>query len=79
MYWEVLTIPTSNMVASEAIEADALRVVRELLSADWTPDELLLISDDPALDIDDLALAVTGDELARRAEAAGSDRIRRTA
>jgi hypothetical protein len=79
MYWEVWTIPSSSMVASEATEADALRVVRELLATDWTADELVLILDDPALADEELTPGVTGDELARRAGLTGPDEIRRTA
>ena len=79
MYWEVWSIPTSNMIAAEATEAEALAVVRELLAADWTPDELVLIFDDPALADEDLPPGISGDELARRAEAAGTDPARRTA
>jgi hypothetical protein len=79
MYWEVWTIPSASMVASEATEADALRVVRELLALDWKPDELVLIFDDPALADEELPPGVTGDDLARRAGLTDSNEIRRTA
>jgi hypothetical protein len=79
MYWEVWTIPSASMVASEATEADALRVVRDLLAADWKPEELVLIFDDPALADEDLPPGVTGEELAQRAGLTGPDQTRRTA
>jgi hypothetical protein len=43
MQWEVWAIPTSNLIAAEATENRALAIVRDLLAADWTPDELTLI------------------------------------
>ena len=64
---EVWAIPTSNLIASEANEADALAVVRELLGGDWTADELVLIHDDPEVPDDAVTPGVTGAELARRA------------
>jgi hypothetical protein len=79
MYWEVWAIPTSNMIASEATEFEALAVVRELLAADWTADELVLIFDDPALADEDLPPGITGDELAQRVEASEASPSRRTA
>lgn len=77
LYWEVWAIPTSNMLAAEETEAEALAIVREFLATDWTPDELVLIFDDPAIPDQDLPLGTSGDELARRAEAAGTDPARR--
>ena len=79
MTWELWAIPTSNMITAKATEAEALVVVRELLGKDWTANELVLIFDDPALADEDLPPGVTGEELARRAEAAGSSSARRTA
>jgi hypothetical protein len=79
MHWEVWSIPTSNLIATSESEEGALGVVRELLGKDWAPDELVMIVDDPALADEDLPPGVTGEELTRRAEAAGTDPIRRTA
>ena len=79
MTWEVWAIPTSNMIAAKASEAEALAIVRQLLAADWTVAELVLIFDDPALADEDLPPGVTGEELARRAEAAAPNPVRRTA
>jgi hypothetical protein len=79
MSWEVWAIPTANMVTAKATEAEALAVVRQPLAVDWTADELVLIFDDPSLADEDFPPGVTGDELARRAEAASADRVRRTA
>jgi hypothetical protein len=70
MIWEVWAIPTSNLIAAEESEAEALAVVRDLLSEGWKPSELVLILDDPALADEGLPPGVTGDELCRRAEAA---------
>jgi hypothetical protein len=77
--WEVWSISTANMIAAEATEVEALELVRTLLAADWTADELVLIFDDPAVADEDLPPGVTGEELARRVEAAGSGRSHRTA
>lgn len=79
MTWEVWAVPTSNLIAAEDTEAEALAVVRTLLTEGWTPAELVLIFDDPALADEDLPPGVSGDELARRAEAAGNPPTRRTA
>jgi hypothetical protein len=78
MTWEVWAILTANMVTAKAAEAEALAVVRQLLAVDWTADELVMIFDDPSLADEDLPPGVTGDELARRAEAASADPVRRT-
>ena len=79
MTWEVWAIPTSNLITAKATESEALAVVRQLLAVDWTADELVMIYDDPALADEDLPSPVSGEELARRAEAAGADPVRRTA
>jgi hypothetical protein len=79
MTWEVWAIPTSNLIAAEATEAEALAVVRQLLASDWAPDELTLIFDDPSLADEELPPAVTGDDLARRAGVTSGGSVRRTA
>ena len=77
MLWEVWAIPTSNLIAAEETEAEALAVVRALLSEGWKPAELVLILDDPALADEDLPPGITGDDLCRRAEAASQHPPRR--
>jgi hypothetical protein len=79
MTWEVWSIPTANMIAAEASEPEALAVVRQLLTTDWTSDELVMIYDDPSIADENLPPGVTGEELARRAEAAALNPARRTA
>jgi hypothetical protein len=79
MTWEVWAVPTANMIAAKASESEALAVVRHLLATDWTPGELVLIVDDPALADEDLPPGVSGEDLARRAEAAAPNPVRRTA
>jgi hypothetical protein len=79
MTWEVWSIPTANMSAAEASEPEALAVVRQLLTTDWTSDELVMIYDDPSIADENLPPGVTGEELARRAEAAALNPARRTA
>jgi len=51
--------------------------VRDLLELGWKPADLSLMYDEPALEVEELPPAISGDELARRAEAARSDAIRR--
>jgi hypothetical protein len=65
--------------SAKASEAEALAIVRQLLDADWTAAELVLIFDDSALADEDLPPGMSGKELARRAEAAASNPTRRTA
>jgi hypothetical protein len=60
-------------------ESEALSFVRELIGQGWKADELVMMFDDPALADEDLPPGVTGEELARRAEAAASNPVRRTA
>ena len=60
-------------------ESEALGFVRDLLERGWEPADLSLMYDDPAIEVEELPPAIAGDDLARRAEAAGSDAIRRTA
>jgi hypothetical protein len=78
-YWEVWHLASANLLADFETEAEALALVRELIDQGVAPVDLSMGFDDPAIDINDLELALTGEELARRAEAAGSDPIRRTA
>ncbi|MGE3908544.1 MAG: hypothetical protein AB7K36_04295 [Chloroflexota bacterium] len=79
MFWEVWAVPTGNLIAAKATEAEALAVVQSLLAVDWSADELTLIFDDPALPVEDLPPALTGDDLAQRAAVSAGQDARRTA
>jgi hypothetical protein len=78
-YWELWDVDTGNLVADFDMESDALRLVRELIGKGWKPSDLSLAYEDPDVDVGELPPGVTGDEVARRAEAAGNDPVRRTA
>ena len=59
----------------------ALAITRDLLSADWTADELTLIFDDESLAIRTMLphRAITGDEFVRRIALLDPTAVRRTA
>ena len=78
-YWELWDIDSGNLVADFDTESDGLALVRELIGKGWRASDLSLAFEDPDVDVDDLPPGVTGDELARRAEADGADPVRRTA
>jgi hypothetical protein len=78
-YWELWDLVSRNALADFETESEGLAFVRELLSLGWKSSDLTFFYDDPAVDVDDLPKAISGDELARRAEAAGDDPVRRTA
>jgi hypothetical protein len=78
-YWEIWEHQSRNMLAAEATEHEALAVVRDIVSEGSKYSDLSLLFDDPELDVEDLPPPVTGEELARRAEAARSSPVRRTA
>ena len=42
MHYELWGLHPANLIASTATEQEALGIVRELLSQDWTADELSL-------------------------------------
>ena len=67
MSWEVWAIPSGNLIAATETEAEALRIVRDLLATDWRADELSLIFEDESKPVEDLPPALSGDDLARRA------------
>ena len=79
MQWEVWAIPTSNLIAATATEAEALAIVRDLLAVDWTPDELTVLVDDESLPIEELPPAMSGAELVRRIASLDAPAPRRTA
>lgn len=72
MNWELWAIPSGNLIAATETEAEALRIVRDLLATDWHPNELSLIFEDHSQQVEALPPALTGDALARRAGAPGS-------
>jgi hypothetical protein len=77
--WAVWDVVSANALNDFESESEALSFVRELIGLGWKADELVMIYDDPALADEELPPGVTGDELARRAEASGDGPIRRTA
>lgn len=79
MHWELWAIPTGNMIAAPATEAEAQALVRELLSEDWRADELSLILEGEARLAEALPPAVTRAELAARAHAVDPNRRGRQA
>jgi hypothetical protein len=79
MYWAIWDAVSGNAIVDFETEAEALAYVRALLEQGWKPAELLLIFDDPALADEDLPLAVTGEELARKAGLADESPSRHTA
>ena len=70
MYWELWSVETANMIYASEVEADVLILVRELLAKGWSAENLALIFDDERLPDDALPPAVSGPELAYRAEEA---------
>jgi hypothetical protein len=78
-YWEIWHLPSRNALADAETEDEALSIVRDFVAEGSTYSDLMLLFDDPALEVEDLPSPISGDELARRAEAAGADPVRRTA
>ena len=77
--WEIWDLRSRNVLAAEETETEALATVRDIVGEGSKYSDLMLLFDDPDLDVDDLPTPVTGDELARRAEDTGADPVRRTA
>jgi hypothetical protein len=78
-YWEIWDIESGNLVGERDSEADALALVRDLIQRGWPVGALSLLAEDDAMPVEQLPPGVTGEELARRAEAAGADPVRWTA
>ena len=74
MHHELWSVDTANMSLSAEAEAEILALVRELLAKGWDADNPVLIYDDEALPVEALPSAVSGAELARRAEEAAPRR-----
>jgi hypothetical protein len=79
MIWEVWDAVSRNIIADFGTEAEALAYVRALTDQGWKVDDLLFMVDDPAWADEDVPLAITGDELARRAGIVSESPTRRTA
>lgn len=77
--WEIWDLQSRNALADAETEHEALAIVRDIVGEGSAYSDLLLLFDDPDLEVEELPPPVTGDELARRAEAAGADTVRRTA
>ena len=71
-FWEIWDLPSRNVLADAESEVEALAIVRELVGEGSTYSDLMLLFDDPDVDVEDLPSPVTGDELARRTEAAAN-------
>ena len=68
MHWEVWDTDTANLLDACKSEAEALALVRELLAKGWPVEDLSLMFEDESRPAETLPPAVTGVELARRAE-----------
>jgi hypothetical protein len=66
MLWELWDAVSGNAIADFQAEAEALAAVRSLVDSGWKVDEILFMVDDPAWTDEDVPLAITGEELARR-------------
>ena len=73
MHWELWDTDTANLLFA-GDEAEVLALVRELLAKGWPSGDLSLIYEDETLPVEALPPAVSGDELARRAEEAAPRR-----
>ena len=73
MHWELWDTDTANLLFA-GDEAEALALVRELLTKGWPVGDLSLVYEDETLPVEALPPAVSGDELARRAEEAAPRR-----
>lgn len=74
MHWELWDTDTANLLDASESEAEVLALVRELLAKGWPVEHLSLIYEDETLPVEALPPAVSGAELARRAEDAAPRR-----
>ena len=74
MHWELWDTDTANLLDASDSEAEILALVRELLAKGWPVGDLSLIYEDETQPVEALPPAVTGAELARRAEDAAPRR-----
>lgn len=68
MHWELWSVDTANLVGTFDTEAEGLALVRELVGKGWPAEVLSLMVEDETVPVEALPPAVTGAELARRAE-----------
>jgi len=78
MIWEVWDAVSRNAIADFKTEAEALAAVRSLVEDGWKVDDILFMVDDPAWADEDVPQAITGDELARRANITTTASTRRS-
>jgi hypothetical protein len=50
-FWEIWHVPSRNMLADAKSEQDALTTVREIVGEGATYSDLLLLFDDPDVDV----------------------------
>ena len=74
MHWELWSVDTANLVGTFDTEAEGLALVRELVGKGWPAEVLSLMVEDETVPVEVLPPAVTGAELARRAEDAAQGR-----
>jgi hypothetical protein len=74
MHWEVWALDSGNLIDTPATEAEALRLVRELLDNGWRAEDLALALEDESRPVGELPPTLSGVELAARAQAAGPNR-----
>jgi hypothetical protein len=79
MIWELWDAVSANAISDFETEAEALAYVRVLVGQGWKVDEILFMVDDPAWADDEVPLAITGDDLARKAGLSDEGQARRTA
>ena len=64
--YEVWELETRSLVATYPSEAEAIALVRQLLTAGWSPDDLVLAAENERVDVPDLPPFLTGDALVER-------------
>ena len=74
MHWELWDTDTANLLDASESEAEMLALVRELVAKGWPVGDLSLIDEDETQPVEALPPAVTGAELASRAEDAAPRR-----
>jgi hypothetical protein len=79
MHWELWDIGGGNLVGHRASENEVLALVLDLVAKGWPRNVLSLHLEDESVPVEELPPPVTGEELVRRAQAAGSNPVRRTA
>ncbi len=68
--YEVWELQSCSLVASCPTEDRALTLVRQLLEAGWSADDLVVGAEDPTVEVSDLPPTLTGEDLAARATGA---------